>query len=281
MNLETASLDIDTTIYPDSDGKPIADNTRQLQMIFKLYGNIRTIHEDMMDVFVAGDHLIYPIKKDNKTRIAPDVYVAYGRPDHHRGSYKVWMENNIFPQVVVEVLSPKNSRKMMQEKRAFYERYKCEEYIEIEPVKETLTVWVREKNMRKLRQVSCIPEWTSPRMGVRFVPETRSLKMYTPSGTIFRSFQEVVHDEKDLKARFETALKRADRAERRNVKLKKRLNAEAERANAEAERANAEAERANAEAERADAEARGKAAATTQADQYRAKLIELGIDPDT
>ena len=232
MNLETASLDIDTTIYPDSDGKPIADNTRQLQMIFKLYGNIRTIHEDMMDVFVAGDHLIYPIKKDNKTRIAPDVYVAYGRPDHHRGSYKVWMENNIFPQVVVEVLSPKNTRPMMEKKRAFYERFKCEEYIEIDPEDETLEVWVRPSGKRKLREVNVFPEWISPRMGVRFVQSSRGLEISTPSGRPFLTQTELEDERLEAVAHAQSETKRAD-------------------------------------------------AATAQADQYRAKLIELGIDPDT
>jgi len=67
-----------------------------------------------MNVFVAGDLLWYPIEGNNKTRLAPDVMVAFGRPKGdspeatlcERGSYQQWNEDNIAPQVTFKVLSP-------------------------------------------------------------------------------------------------------------------------------------------------------------------------------
>ena len=253
MSIDTSSW-IEQDRFPDSDGEPISDNTRQAKWIVMMFDNINALYQDRPDdVFVAMDHLIYLDANEPKHRIAPDVYVAYGRPKHHRGSYKLWLENNIFPQVVIEILSPKNSRKDMARKRATYEQQGCEEYIEIEPDTERLEVWVRGRGKRKLRPVVVTPEWTSPRLGARFVPSKDSLTIYHANGRPFRTYEEVTASE----ARVESL-----------------LNLEQSRADAEKLRADAEKSRADAEKLRADTE-------KSLAGQYRAKLIGLGIDPDT
>jgi Uma2 family endonuclease len=59
--------------------------------------------------------------------------VAIGRPKGHRGCYKQWEEGGIAPQVVFEVLSPSNSVKEMNDKRAFYDTYGVEEYYVYDP----------------------------------------------------------------------------------------------------------------------------------------------------
>ncbi len=61
--------------YPDSDGKPIAENTLQLRWIFTLYGNIAALFREAPDVFVAGDNLVYPVQGDSTITQAPDVCV--------------------------------------------------------------------------------------------------------------------------------------------------------------------------------------------------------------
>jgi Uma2 family endonuclease len=119
--------------YPDSDGKPVADNTLQFEWIVTVQGNLDLMFRDDPNVFVAGDHLIYPVEDDDTTRQAPDVYVAFGRPKGHRGSYKVWEEGGTFPQVIFEVWSPGNRVSEMDDKREFYAKYGAEEYNLIHP----------------------------------------------------------------------------------------------------------------------------------------------------
>src|SRR6266542_1827009 len=114
-------------VYPDSDGKPMADNTKQLRWIRTILDVLDAVFHDRPDVFVAGNNLIYPKQGDPKVRQAPDAYVAFGRPKGDRGSYKVWEEGGIFPQVVFEVLSPGNRPGEMARKLLFYERYGAEE----------------------------------------------------------------------------------------------------------------------------------------------------------
>src|SRR5437660_9735994 len=83
--------------YPESDGKPMAENTKQLRWIVVLYGNLAALYRDRDDVFVAADLLWYPIEGQFDVRTAPDVLAVFGRPKGDRGSYKQWEENNVPP----------------------------------------------------------------------------------------------------------------------------------------------------------------------------------------
>ena len=241
-------------LFPDSDGQPIADNTLQLKWILMLYTNIEWIYDGNPDVFVATDNLIYPDPKDDRICLAPDVYIAYGRPkDDDRGSYKVWNEGGIFPQVIVEVLSPNNTKKQMNAKRQWYETHGCEEYLQINPKTEQLIVWVRSRQENKLIQQKLHPDWISPRLGVHFVQWPRKLQIVHPDGRPFLSPRELSRER-------EAEKQRADAAE--------------ERAQAETQRADAETQRADSAEARADAE-------QLRREALAAKLRELGIDPDS
>jgi hypothetical protein len=46
-------------LYPDSDGKPMADNTVQYRCIVRLVANLKHLFKGQL-VFVAGDLLWYP-----------------------------------------------------------------------------------------------------------------------------------------------------------------------------------------------------------------------------
>src|SRR3954454_24418330 len=89
-----------TIVYPSSDGKPMADNTRQLDWILKLVGNLKTLFNDRPDVFAAGNQNWYPVEGHPEIVQAPDAYVVFGRPKGHRGSWKQWQENGV-PMTVV------------------------------------------------------------------------------------------------------------------------------------------------------------------------------------
>lgn len=84
-------------VYPDSDGKPTADNTLQADAMNIIYNNLRAIFADDPDVFVAMDLLWYPVEGKPQVRVAPDVMVVLGRPKGHRGSYKLngWRRSSV------------------------------------------------------------------------------------------------------------------------------------------------------------------------------------------
>jgi hypothetical protein len=49
------------TLYPDSDGNPMADNTEQYEWIVRLVTNLKHLLKDK-EAFVAGDLLWYPVE---------------------------------------------------------------------------------------------------------------------------------------------------------------------------------------------------------------------------
>src|SRR5579872_875603 len=100
---------ISSIVYPESDGQPMADNSRQFRWIFVLAGNLAAEYRDRVDVFVSGNQFWYPVEGEPEIRLAPDVYVVFGRPKGDRPSYKQWEEGGIPMTVVFEVLSPSNN----------------------------------------------------------------------------------------------------------------------------------------------------------------------------
>jgi Uma2 family endonuclease len=179
----------DAVIYPDSDGKRMAENTLQYQWIVMIRENIARLYQGRDDVFVAADNLIYPVRGDATVCTAPDVYVAFGRPPGHRGSYKVWEEGGVFPQVVFEVWSPGNTRQEMTNKRGFYRRHGAEEYYLIDPDTNEVEAWVR--TGRQLVEVDDLAAFASPRLGIRFVRAGDDLHVLGPTGERFLSFIEL------------------------------------------------------------------------------------------
>ena len=87
-------------VYPESDGQPMADNTKQFRWIVTIEGGIDALFKDDPNVFVAGDLLWYPVEGQPTIRMAPDAMVVFGRPKGDRGSYQQWREAGIAPQVV-------------------------------------------------------------------------------------------------------------------------------------------------------------------------------------
>lgn len=204
--------------YPDSDGQPMADNTLQFEWIVTLQGNLDLMFRDDPNVFVAGDHLIYPVEGDNVTRQAPDVYVACGRPKGHRGSYKVFAEDNVFPQVVFEVWSPSNTADRMEEKRKFYEKYGAEEYYVLYPdFPAYFRGWARAAGV--LVPVANMNGHVSPRLGIRFEVARGHVAVFWPSGRPFLSYLELGALQEQTEMRAEQEKQRAERLAARLRKL--------------------------------------------------------------
>jgi len=196
--------------YPDSDGQPMADNTEQFRWIVLLKENLEALFAGRPDVFLAGDLLWYPVEGDNRTRLAPDAMVVFGRPKGRRGSYRQWEEADTPPQVVFEVLSPGNRYGEMVRKLGSYERYGVEEYYVYDPDAVDLTAYEREDG--RLRPVSEVNGLVSRRLGIRFeLPEGEEMRIYRPDGSRFESFTEIAA--------------RRDAAEARAARLAEKLRA--------------------------------------------------------
>ena len=211
-------------IYPDSDGQPMADNTKQFRWIVLIKENLEILFADNPDVFVAGDLLWYPVEGKPEIRVAPDAMVAFGRPKGDRGSYRQWEENGVAPQVVFEVLSPGNTLREMAKKQAFYERYGVEEYYIYDPDRNDLNGFQRLDS--RLEVIDTVTDWGSPRLGIRFALTDDELAIYGPDGQRFLTTLELAAEREQARKQAEQASKQAEQERQRAEQSEAQLDAE-------------------------------------------------------
>lgn len=214
-------------IYPDSDGQPMADNTKQFRWITIVYYNLEWLFSKNEDVFVAGDLLWYPVEGNNKLRQAPDVMVAFGIKKGDRGSYMQWKEGGIAPQVVFEILSPGNRLTPMNQKQVFYNRYGVEEYYIYDPDRNDLSGWLRGDN--GLDVIEEISGWVSPRLGIQFDWSAERLQLLRPNGEPFVSYAEISQQLECAKQEIEQERQRTEQERQRAEQERQRAERLAER----------------------------------------------------
>jgi Uma2 family endonuclease len=207
-------------IYPQDDGSPMSENTKQFRWIVSIKENLELLFADNPNVFVAGDLLWYPVEGNNKIAYAPDVMVVLGRSKGDRGSYQQWKEDGIAPQVVFEIISPSNRLAEMMRKLDFYQQYGVEEYYIYDPDRIDFTVWTR--SIDRLVLADKTEEWMSQRLGIRFVMAP-DLVIYHPNGEPFLSLTELNERRRIAEQRADSAEQRAENAEQRAEQLAAKL----------------------------------------------------------
>jgi len=210
--------------YPECDGLPMADNTKQFRRIVTIQGGLDAVFRGDPNVFVAGDLLWYPVEGNNVIRTAPDIFVVFGRPKGDRGSYLQWREDNIAPQVVFEVLSPGNRAGRLFNKFRFYERqHGVEEYYIYDPDGGELS------GVRRIDgEFQEIPEmsgWVSPRLQMRFELVDGELRLIGPDGKKFATYVELVEQREKAQKEKKKAQKEKEKAEKRAGCLAAQLKA--------------------------------------------------------
>jgi Uma2 family endonuclease len=243
----TASPRPALVVYPESDGKPMSDNMKQRRWIMRLHGNLLIRHANDPDVLVTADLLWYAVEGFPEVRAAPDVMVVFGRPKHDRGSYLQWLEDDVAPQVVFEILSPGNDYAEMQDKYNWYEEFGVEEYYVFDPNRpDRLFVYLREGAI--FRPVKSPHGFVSPRMGIRFDLSGPEMEVFYPDGRRFLDVQELDALRAEAERRAADALKQAAEADKRATDADKRA-AEAERLRKRERELTRKAQRGEASAE--------------------------------
>lgn len=192
-------------IYPESDGKPMSENTKQYEWIVTIKENLEVL---LPNAFIAADLFWYPAENYPKIVQAPDVMVALDRPKGHRRSYKQWLENNVAPQVVFEILSPSNSGLEMLRKLEFYRCHNVSEYYVYDPDTEELFGYTRLDD--RLQTIENMSGWVSLVLGIRFEPSSEGLSIYYPDGRKFVTFQELLNQAETERQRAESEHQRAE-----------------------------------------------------------------------
>jgi Uma2 family endonuclease len=135
--------------------------------------------------------------------------VVFGRPKGDRGSYQQWLEDNIAPQVVFEIISPGNRLGEIFKLFKFYENSGVEEYYVYDPEDNELIGWLRSDG--ELNYIESMEGWVSPRLGIRFETASGDLEIYRPDGLKFLSYVELSRQMEQEREEKELVQQKADR----------------------------------------------------------------------
>ena len=127
-----APTDIEEELYPESDGKPMADTDLHLYWIKRVQDMLETYFLQAPGVYISGNIMMYDIEGPARTAVSPDILVAFGLGRKFRRTYKVWKEGKP-PDFVMEFSSKRTYRNDLDEKMALYTRMNIPEYFIHDP----------------------------------------------------------------------------------------------------------------------------------------------------
>ena len=118
---ETADL------YPESDGKPMADTDLHYKWIIWLRQVLEGHFAQNPEVYISGNIMMYDIEGPLRTAVSPDILVSIGIGRKLRRTYKVWEEGKV-PDFVMEFTSRRTHRNDLDGKVAHYASMEIPEY---------------------------------------------------------------------------------------------------------------------------------------------------------
>jgi Uma2 family endonuclease len=123
--------------YPESDGKPMGETDVHIDALIYLREALRDYFRADLQMYVAGNMLLYYEEGNPSACVAPDVFVIQGVAKGERRTYRLWEEGQP-PAVVFEITSRASRLEDVGTKRAVYAMLGVREYFLYDPLGEYL-----------------------------------------------------------------------------------------------------------------------------------------------
>lgn len=222
---------------PYSDGEPMESPWHRAAMNL-LIESLECHWHGRKDFYVGGNMFLYFGKKQvfHKNFRGPDFFFVKGVDhDKERLSWVVWQENNKFPNVIVELLSPSTAKIDRTVKKKLYsEEFATPEYFCYDPSDHTIEGW-RLSNGRNYEPLEVeggriwskelelyLGTWEGEFLG----HADQWPRLFTVRGELIPIFAEGEKKKtKAAKKRANAEKKRADTAETENARLRAELAA--------------------------------------------------------
>ena len=224
-----APTEMEEELYPESDGKPMADTDLHIYWITRTRDVLRRHFLKNPEVYISGNIMMYDIEGPMRTAVSPDILVCFGLGQKFRRTYKVWEEGKP-PDFVMEFSSKRTYRNDLNEKMALYARMAIPEYFVYDPDRRYLSSPLLGFRLVEGKYVEVTPDADgrlhSEILNLDFQLLDDGLGIYDSEGQQLRSSEEKLENAEE---RAENAEERAENAEERAE------NAEAEVARLQAE----------------------------------------------
>lgn len=120
----TDSADI---IYPESDGKPMAETDLHIEEIIRMRHILKAHFAENPDVYISGNIMMYYEEGVIQSSVSPDILVTFGIGKKRRRTYKTWEEGKS-PDFVMEFSSRSTYRDDLDNIVELYARIGISEY---------------------------------------------------------------------------------------------------------------------------------------------------------
>lgn len=194
------------TIYPESDGKPMAETDVHRNLLADLVFTLDNYFQSQSNVYVSGNLLIYYVEGNPAKSFAPDVFVVRGVAKGQRRIYKLW-EEGVAPQIIIELTSRKTWREDLQTKWRLYEELGVQEYFIFDPEYDYLDdplIGYRLENGRYIDLEIKDRRVKSEVLALDFVDTGETLRLLDPVNQYFLpNFKEASAAQQQLEAAFQ------------------------------------------------------------------------------
>ncbi len=126
-SLPYAPTDTADIIYPESDGKPMAETDLHIEEIIRMRHILKAHFAEKPDVYISGNIMMYYEEGVIRSSVSPDVLVSFGIGKKRRRTYKVWEEGKP-PDFVMEFSSRGIYRDDLDNKVELYAKIGISEY---------------------------------------------------------------------------------------------------------------------------------------------------------
>jgi Uma2 family endonuclease len=253
LNPENDALltELKNLVLPSDDGVPLETNWHRLCMNL-LIESVMVHMGARTDYFVGGNMCIYysfELARNRDFRGPDFFFVDRTSLTPIRESWVVWNENDRYPDVIIELLSPSTAEVDRYDKFQIYEQRFCTaDYFLYDPSTESLEGWhlvngryePRSPNEHGRLWCSVLGLWVGIWRGQHLVYDTAWLRFFDNDGNVVPTSSELEHRVREEEQR------RADKEQRRANKEQRRANKEQRRADKERRSKEEEQRRADA-----------------------------------
>ncbi|MCU0540602.1 MAG: Uma2 family endonuclease [Oscillatoriaceae cyanobacterium Prado104] len=129
----------ENVIFPPGDlysDEPPVETDLHLRQIILLLNCLEWLWQDRNDFYAAGNLTIYYSPRQLKSELfrGPDFFVVLGTERKSRKSWAVWEEDGKYPNVIIEILSPKTAETDRGFKKQLYQNtFRTPDYFWFDP----------------------------------------------------------------------------------------------------------------------------------------------------
>lgn len=184
-------------IFPPSDlysDEPPLETELHLEQILLLLKCLKWLWRDRNDFYVAGNLTIYysPRQRKSENFRGPDFFVVLDTERKTRKSWVVWDEDGKYPNLIIEILSPKTADTDKGFKKKLYQdTFRTPDYFWFDPnTLEFVGFHLVDGEYQPLEQNSQGQLW-SQQLGLFLGIHQNQLRFFTPEGKLVPTPEEV------------------------------------------------------------------------------------------